>query len=145
MTQKLLAQLRVAILIIGSLLVLVALGALVYPAAAARSGPPVQADTPTNEYCLGCHAKPGMSKALPSGETLSLTIDQEQFKHSVHNDENIACVDCHTNITTFPHPAFQPETVRGVTLQLYSSCKKCHEQEYKNALDSVHQRAIAGG
>src|SRR5512146_1057461 len=111
MTQRLFANLRVAFFIVGSALVLLAVAARVTPAAAVQSPQPAAQDKPDNSYCLGCHEKPGMTKALPSGQTLALTIDPEAFKHGVHNEENVACVDCHTNITTFPHPAFDASTV----------------------------------
>ena len=82
---------------------------------------------------------------MGNSEVLPLTIDQEAFKHSVHNEANILCVDCHTDITTFPHPAFQAESRRAVTLRLYTTCKNCHEQQYNLTLDSVHQQALAAG
>ena len=86
-----------------------------------------------------------MTKTLGNSELLSLTIDPELFKHSVHNEENIRCVDCHTSITTFPHPAFQAESRRDVTLRLYQSCKNCHAEQYNLTLDSVHEQALASG
>lgn len=102
-------------------------------------------DRPSNDYCLSCHSQPGLNKPLPDGETLSLYIDPAMFRQSVHNQENMACVDCHTNISTYPHPAFQPNSTRDVTLQLYSACKNCHTDEYDKTLDSVHQQALAVG
>jgi predicted CXXCH cytochrome family protein len=145
MTRRLSTQLRVAFLIVGSVLLLMAALAMVSPARAAHVVQPAPADKPTNDYCLSCHSKQGMVKDLPSGETLSLTVDQEKFKHSVHNEENLACVDCHTNITGFPHPAFQANTARDVSLELYQSCQNCHSEQYNKVLDSVHQKALAGG
>jgi len=145
MSQKLWMQLRVAFIIVGLALVLIAVAVRVSPAGAANGVQPTPAGKPTNEFCLGCHAKAGMTKTLPSGELLSLTIDQESFSHGVHNQENVACVDCHTNITSFPHPAFQADTVRAVSLQLYQTCKNCHADQYNKVLDSVHQKALAGG
>ena len=149
MTQRLLIRLRVAFFIIGAALLLVLLVAAArvspvdaQPSAQATAQP---GSKPANEACLGCHAQPGMTKTLPNGELLYLTIDQETFKHTVHNESNIACVDCHTNITGFPHPAFDAATRRDVTLQLYTSCKNCHAEQYNKVLDSVHQKALAGG
>ncbi len=147
MTQRLLLRLRVAFLIMGCSLVLAVALAHVSPAAAtvAPQATAQPQGKPSNDFCLGCHAKEGMTKTLSSGQLLSLTIDSESFKHSVHNEENIACVDCHTNITEFPHPAFDAATTRDVTLQLYTSCKNCHAEQYNKVLDSVHQKALAGG
>ncbi|HTP02334.1 MAG TPA: cytochrome c3 family protein [Anaerolineales bacterium] len=145
MSHKLSMQLRVASIALGSALLVAAALAMASPARAAYVAQPPTADKPTNEYCLSCHSKQGMVKELPSGETLSLTIDQEKFDHSVHNEEKLACVDCHTNITSFPHPSFEANTVRDVSLQLYQSCQNCHAEQYNKVLDSVHQKALAGG
>ncbi len=149
MTQRLLIRLRVAFLIIGSALVVV-LGAAAVRVSPAGAEPSAQAtaqpgEKPSNAFCLGCHSQPGMVKTLSSGQVLSLTIDEEKFQHGVHNEENVACEDCHTNITAFPHPAFDAATTRAVTLDLYTSCKNCHAEQYNKVLDSVHQKALAGG
>src|SRR5512142_946233 len=144
MTQRLSTNLRVAFFIMGTLLVVLAAAARVTPAAAIQKPQPAAQDKPDNSYCLSCHEKPGMTKQLPGG-ILSLTINPEAFQHGVHNEENVACVDCHTNITTFPHPALDAASPRDVTLQLYTSCKNCHAEQYNKVLDSVHQKALAGG
>ncbi len=102
-------------------------------------------DVASNEYCLSCHSQPGLTKTLPSGETLSLTIDPNLFDASVHGEEHKACVDCHTNIASFPHPDFKAQNLREVTLSLYTTCKQCHEDQYNKILDSVHQKALASG
>ena len=74
MTQRPLFRLRVAFLIIGFGLVL-AVGAAtlrVVPAGA-RVAPQATAQAqgkPTNEFCLGCHSKEGMTKTLSSGQVL---------------------------------------------------------------------------
>ena len=82
----------------------------------------------------------------PAAKRSPLTIDPEAFKHGVHNEENIACVDCHTNISTFPHPALRGQyAVATSRLQLYASCKNCHAEQYNKVLDSVHQKALAAG
>ena len=97
MTQRLLFRLRVAFLIAGCGLVLALAMAWASPARAtvAPQATAQPQEKPSNDFCLGCHSKEGMTRTLSSGQTLSLTIDQEAFKHSVHNDENVACVDCH--------------------------------------------------
>ena len=48
-------------------------------------------------------------------------MDQEKFKPSVHGGRD--CVDCHTNITSIPHP---PTQVRV-------SCVNCHESLWDKA------------
>ncbi len=142
-------RIRLALLIVAAFLLLVGAAALVSGADAAKPPQPVaqpaSQDKPSNDYCLGCHGQTNLTKTLPSGETLSLYINPTLFHEGVHNQENIACVDCHTNISTFPHPAFKANTIRDVTLQLYTSCKNCHADQYNKTLDSVHQKALAAG
>jgi predicted CXXCH cytochrome family protein len=79
------------------------------------------------------------------GQPLPITIDGQKFSSSVHGTENVACVDCHTNITGFPHPAVVGGGPRDFSLQLYPTCQQCHLQQYQKTLDSVHQRALAAG
>lgn len=142
-------RIRPALLIVGAILLLVGAAVLVSRADAAKPPQPVAQpaaqDKPSNDYCLGCHSQTNLTKTLPSGETLSLYIDPSLFHEGVHNQANIACVDCHTNISSFPHPNFEANTIRDVTLQLYTSCKNCHADQYNKTLDSVHQTALAGG
>jgi len=142
-------RLTFVILVLGFGLVVFALGGLVRPVAASPASAPIQnivpaqGELPDNAACLFCHEKPGMSRTLPSGETLSLTIDSSHFADSAHKD--IACSECHTNIVTFPHPDLQVQTLREFSLQMYTVCQKCHEEQYNKTLDSVHMRAVAAG
>lgn len=110
----------------------------------AVAAPAAQAPLP-NEACLGCHGQAGMTLKLENGETLLLTIDTDHFETSVHGDEKIACVECHTEITSFPHPKRAAQSLRDIALQFYTSCKRCHGEQYEQTLDSVHQRALASG
>jgi len=80
-----------------------------------------------------------------NGEIISLYVDPDAFKASVHGAKNVACVMCHTNITGYPHPEYKPADRRQVTLDLYQACKQCHADNYQKTLDSVHQKAIASG
>jgi len=123
-------------------LMLVGLAAfLVRPAAA--SGAPVEPLQVDNTTCLYCHGKVGLSHPMPNGESLSLTIDPGHFNESAHSSK--ACTDCHTDITAFPHPELKAESLREVSLQYYTTCRQCHQEQYDKTLDSVHQKALAGG
>jgi predicted CXXCH cytochrome family protein len=110
--------------------------------AIAQSGddPPI----PDND-CLSCHATPNMQTELPSGEILYLTIDSEKYFDSEHQNHGLQCVQCHDEISGFPHPENNAETQREFTLQMYTICSECHETMYNNTLDSTHQLALAGG
>jgi predicted CXXCH cytochrome family protein len=136
----------VALVVLGLAGVLLLGLALASPAGAAKApkDPPLQGK-PSNDYCLGCHSQAGMARTLPNGDILPLMIDPTFFRESVHNEANLSCVDCHTDITTYPHPALTAESRRAVSLQLYTMCSSCHQDQYNKVLDSVHQQALAGG
>jgi hypothetical protein len=110
-----------------------------------ESGLPQQAGGVDNETCLACHNAPGMQMTLPSGEILYLTVERETYNNSVHGKGGYACVQCHTDITGYPHPPRTVATQREYTLELYRSCIRCHQDKYDATLDSVHQKALAAG
>jgi nitrate/TMAO reductase-like tetraheme cytochrome c subunit len=142
-------RLMIMVIILGIGLVVVALGESVRSVAASPASTPVQNPVSAsggfqdNTACLFCHEKLGMTRTLPSGETLSLTIDSSHFADSAH--QGIACGECHTDIVSYPHPDLQVQTQREFSLQMYTICQKCHEEQYNKSLDSVHMRAVAAG
>jgi nitrate/TMAO reductase-like tetraheme cytochrome c subunit len=142
-------RLKLLILAFGFGLVIFALGGFVRPVGASSVPAPIQhvalapIESPDNATCLSCHGQPGLTTTLPSGEVLSLTIDSSHFAGSAHKD--IACTDCHTNISSFPHPDLQAQTLRDFSLQMYPICQKCHEDQYNKTLDSVHMQAVVAG
>jgi formate dehydrogenase gamma subunit len=75
-----------------------------------------------DESCLACHGQAGMT--APNGK--SITIDPRKHAVSVHG--SLACVDCHTTIKDYPHPA----KVKQV------QCLTCHEDEAAHVPISVH-------
>ncbi len=135
-------------LIVISLGIFLALLIMTLPAtpaaAAAPAAPLAQGDKPSNETCLACHQSEGMNVQF-GGQAVSLTIDKGKFSDSVHGQESVACVDCHTNITGFPHPQVFAASPRAFSLQMYPTCQQCHGEQYQKTLDSVHQKALAGG
>jgi len=98
-----------------------------------------------DDACLSCHATEGMLKELPSGESLYLTIDSDKFQQTEHSQIGYQCVQCHTEISDFPHLAFQANSLREYSLDMYKLCSDCHEPMYDQTLDSTHQKALAGG
>lgn len=102
----------------------------------------------SNAYCLLCHSQPGQVWTLPSGETVSLTIDPSILAKSAHGDSSskgpLACADCHGNYS-YPHPVQTVQTHRQFTLDRYASCRTCHEDEYTRSQDSVHGVALRAG
>ena len=135
--------------VFGVALVLATVIVLTSTADAAKSTSSASQSTPqskpSNDYCLSCHSQSGLTKTLPDGEVLSLYINPNLFDHSIHSQQNIACVDCHKNIDTFPHPDFNAKNLRDVTLQLYGTCKNCHADQFNLTLNSVHLIALDAG
>ena len=112
--------------------------------AAAPASLPARADIP-NDTCLACHGNPGFQTQLPSGETLSLQIDTTAFDAGVHNQHQISCVSCHTEITSVPHEKTSAQNLREVAIQESAACKQCHSDEAAKTMDSVHQKAQDNG
>ncbi len=128
------------------------LAALSWPVALAHAAPPLQDATPTpvapvtasNEACLACHANASTLK-LPSGEDLYLGIDAEHYARSVHGSGGYLCTQCHTTISSYPHPPLQAQNLRDVAIQNYELCKTCHADKYELSMDSTHQKALRAG
>ena len=79
-----------------------------------------------NETCMECHSDPELTRVLNDSIELSLFVDANHFKGSVHED--LECVDCHA--ITEDHPDDLPLT--------QPTCANCHEDindEYKNCVD----------
>jgi nitrate/TMAO reductase-like tetraheme cytochrome c subunit len=113
------------------------------PSEAALSPKTGEADAPDNSVCTYCHNNPNQSVTLASGEQFALTIDAGHYSESAHN--GLACTDCHTDIKGYPHPELTFQTQRAFSLQMYTVCQKCHEEQYNKTLDSVHMQAVAAG
>ena len=95
--------------------------------------------------CLECHETPDMYLPLPNGDELNLTITGVYYANSVHGRAGYACVQCHTDITGFPHPELAIETAREFTIQMMASCANCHTQEYEIYLTGDHARTLEEG
>ena len=133
-------QVALAGISLGVFLLLVAMTLSITPVAAA----PFAQTEISNDTCLFCHKNEGLTTQI-GGQTLPLTIDEAKFGASVHGEEGIACVDCHSNITSFPHPEVTAASPRDFSLEMYPNCQQCHNEQYQKVLDSVHQRALAAG
>lgn len=137
-------QFGLASMALGAVILLSVL-AFLRPGTAAAA-PQSQSTTPSNESCLFCHQEQGLTTEI-GGQPLPLTIDGALYDASVHGTEGIACADCHSNITTFPHPEVTASSPRDFSLELYQAqtCQRCHSEQHQSTLDSVHQRALAAG
>ncbi|MDX1440760.1 MAG: cytochrome c3 family protein [Rubricoccaceae bacterium] len=54
------------------------------------------------------------------------------------------CTDCHGRYT-YPHDASLPASKREYNLERYTLCIDCHQRNYENSLDSVHEVALEEG
>ena len=78
--------------------------------------------SPSDSDCLACHGQ----KDLKSGAGRSVFVDAAKHKASVHSI--LGCMDCHTDIKGFPHPAHITKV----------SCATCHADETSDMAKSVH-------
>src|ERR1022692_870645 len=82
-----------------------------------------------DEACLACHADATLTKEV-IGKTVSLQVDGEKFKHSVHGSM-LGCVDCHANVKAEPHET-TPKKV---------ACVQCHAEQQQEYKHSFHAKA----
>jgi hypothetical protein len=100
----------------------------------------------SNAACLACHDEPGLTMELASGELLYLTVDGGVYEQSVHGQQGLACVQCHTEITQIPHDPLPDYDRRDLLVRsYYTTCAGCHADKYRETLDNVHQRELAAG
>ncbi len=111
---------------------------------AAASHPPSGGYLAPAEGCMECHGKPGLSMRLPSGETLSLFVDETAMGDSVHAGKLI-CTDCHSRVASYPHRKTQAADRRSYSAAQYEACKRCHFTNYTKTLDSIHNRTLEAG
>jgi predicted CXXCH cytochrome family protein len=107
-----------------------------------------ESEAPSSGYCLLCHSQADRTLELPSGESLSLTIDRDALANSVHGDSNpsgyFECSACHGDYR-YPHEPISSQTRRDYTLERYATCRSCHEDQYTHSQDGVHALAIQDG
>lgn len=91
------------------------------------------------QYCLTCH-KFDFSMTLSSGELLSLSINRDTFKNSVHG--NFDCTACHMDFSKNKHPFRTFKSRKEYTIANAKACTTCHtdDQLRKN---SAHYALIA--
>lgn len=118
---------------------------VVQPAAAQPAKVVVQQGNPANDGCLACHSRAGTSITLEDGTEYDLTVSPDAFHASVHGQKELACVACHTDITTFPHPARTFQTAREATIQFSQTCEQCHTEQSQQHKEGIHQAQLDAG
>ncbi|HJZ13263.1 MAG TPA: cytochrome c3 family protein, partial [Acidobacteriota bacterium] len=84
----------------------------------------------SDSLCLECHSDTGLSKKTPDGKEVSLYVNGDTFKPSVHGGNS--CISCHDDISEIPHP----EALKKV------ECATCHSSESDVFLKSSHGKAF---
>lgn len=98
-----------------------------------------------SDACLSCHNNPDLQMLLPDGEALSLYVPEEMLSRSVHGALDLSCQACHSDISSYPHPAIAFSNHRELTRSYYQTCQKCHSTNYDKAQDSIHAEVAAAG
>jgi hypothetical protein len=111
---------------------------------AAQTNPPPQPGI-SNDDCLACHSKPDQYATMPNGDQVYITIAPETHNQSIHGQSGIACVQCHTDISGYPHPNTGAQSARELTIHLNKSCERCHSGNAEDTKMSTHQKAMDGG
>ncbi len=128
----------------ASLLAFTALVAEADGQSAAADMAPSHSPLSATQGCMECHGKPDLAMTLPSGEKLSLYVDEAAMGQSVHSGKLI-CTDCHSKIGDYPHRKTQVETRREYSIAQYEACKRCHFSNYTQTLDGIHYRTLEAG
>jgi hypothetical protein len=123
---------------------LVVIGVFVMSQAASAQTPPEDYEA-INDYCLSCHESGNIILTFPSGELLPAALPRTVYEASIHGQAGLTCIACHTDIGQFPHDPMSAVTRRDLAIELYTSCFNCHESEYTDTLDNMHNDALAGG
>jgi predicted CXXCH cytochrome family protein len=84
-------------------------------------------DSLPNESCMKCHSNKNLTK-IEDGKKISLYIDAEHFKGSVH--ANNSCVKCHVNVNPTKNPVCKNS---GKV-----DCSICHQAQVEDYKVSIH-------
>ncbi len=119
---------------------------LASPEASFQNTPaPVNKVPMSTDACLECHGQTEMYLPLPSGEQVDLHVDRILYRSSVHGRLGYACVQCHTDITEFPHREINYETARELTIEMSKACGSCHETELEEYSEGEHALFLEEG
>lgn len=95
----------------------------------------------TTQYCLTCHGQK-LTKSI-NGEVISLTIDEEWIRHSVHNRHG--CADCHSSYSKQDHPHPTLGSIRELSIAASESCSRCHPDKSAQHKGGIHYAMLSRG
>ncbi len=90
--------------------------------------------TQTDENCLMCHGDSSMISAMGVEDWEPLLIDTTRYKQTTHYQMG-GCVNCHSDISEFPHPEEVQE----------ADCGMCHYDAQQNWAESAHGLSVQQG
>lgn len=103
-----------------------------------------QALSPADQACIGCHATEGVTKALASGETLSLAVDATAFAGSVHR--LVGCAGCHGDVKPDHFANGRPiASAREYKVAQTATCRNCHDRVFGAYEGSMHAAKLREG
>jgi hypothetical protein len=89
-----------------------------------------------NAECLKCHGNPRLSMGAKDGSLVSLYVNAQAFRASVHGAAGIGCTDCHQGAKPSEHPAEGfPE----------ANCATCHPDASEAYKKTTHGMLLASG
>ena len=83
--------------------------------------------------CLTCHGDRSLTN-VENGKTISLFVDQNQLKHSIHG-KMLGCVDCHKDVKNLVHDK-PPAKI---------ACGDCHTAAQDAFAHSMHAKPVGNG
>jgi predicted CXXCH cytochrome family protein len=115
-----------------------------------------------------CHSYEGLSGVTANGDTVSLFVDGEHMRTSVHGKADLRCSSCHADMSAYPHGdkgqvgcsqchaprglKEQPllanlpyESARALSIALNDACRRCHEEQFTGTQDGTHMEAFTSG
>lgn len=85
---------------------------------------PFQKEVFGDQGCLGCHGVEGLSMTLKNKQQLSVYVDQESLKNSVH--AFLDCDGCHSGFSADKHSKKVFSTKRELSQMSSQICVQCH-------------------
>ena len=81
------------------------------------------------EVCMGCHSMKGVDKVFKNKEKVSVFVNANDFKDTVHGF--LSCDSCHTKISLDTHPGTASvfESKSAFVLDAAKACRMCHSDE----------------
>jgi hypothetical protein len=98
-------------------------------AAEAAAQSPADGSSPSGDdlSCLKCHAKRGVFKKFQNDESISVYIDANRFRASVHS--RLTCPGCHTDFASGKHPERNFRGKEQYRIKASRICRQCHRDE----------------